>query len=516
MPRIFDLIFLTLNMKGSVIHGQRGPGSSLLCGLRVPTQSYDSLAVTETEIAIGARKFSWVMVEFEELGPLAKYSTIDDADLECLDLGKFWSSDQLVSRNPPRLVSEPTAFPRLGDLETCQCWMIQEASKLCPREQFVIKLLFENWRELGAGLMVDHEGREGRVLTTTNTHRVFLVDSVSPCGCMQILIYSATTCHFGKEVGLVGHQLKHHLTVNGAYSSLGKFELINIHVYDRGLNGLRDIDDDSHLPSCHHKADLSFKAYRGPRGAKDYIPLRDRLARSSDQVERKTQHNDWAEEFWYLVDIRIATYHEQFRDRVVGRDWHDCVLSAKDTWFGPYPESADATIVHTTDISLPKCVKRRYKSVCGQLARTAYKYGGKILVEKSNGAKTYQEWVEMDRRRYELADTISRSDLVASCSQTARAWLKSANAKHMLNKVVYAALDDPVASEKYLKTFNSYFVNVMKGKALPIPKHLILAARQNQLQRQALHARQLEARDARVYVPGQGLVAVMVESTSQV
>jgi len=469
-----------------------------------PLPNYDDVPITAMEVQEAVSQFSWVHFDLTR-APSVPTVPESGPDYSGIDLIGFF--DIVREENSASTAQGwiGSAFPSLGSEDTCSCWMIQPASPLSPREIFAIKTLFEEYKTLGAGIFLDHDGAEGRVLSTVGVRRHWLIERIVACGCREIQYFSAHECHVHDGTFLHGHDMIHHATINGALSNIGKFEIMNIHVFDRSGIAIRAGIEDNHLPPCHHRALLRREVYTGPREVRNYVPLATRLATVNPEPRRKPLDNKWAEQFYGLIDIRVATYQNQFGSRQVGQDWHDVVDLVHNAWFEPYPDGSDASLVHTGEFDLPRCVKRRYKHLCSKLAVVAKTYGGKILADKAFDARNYQEWKEMNARRYELAEEMSNSEIAKSLPAHARLWLKTADAKHRLNRVVRTSLSDPARSVRMMKDFNQFFVNIIGGQSLKLPQAAIEKARANMEREARLRQIQIDGRDARQYVPGLGM-----------
>jgi len=470
---------------------------------------YDDVPIHQDEILAVARLFEWAKIQLQEehAAVTSQPEVFEEGMLEMV--AGFFRNPRSEDTGHTQLevVTAPTAFPALGQEHTCHCWMIQEASMLTPAEAVVVKVLFESYRSLGGGVLITNEGIEGRLLTTRGNRRYYLVPSIPPCGCTDYGLFSATTCHLSEGDYEVGHDVIHHATFHGSRNNLGKLEPMSVHVHKHVDALLREGLHDDGIPPCHHRAPVRVERYHGPTLVRNYVPLSKRLLQPVRQVEGRSQHDDLAEKFHYLIDIRIRTYENQFGARVIGDDWHDCTNKVQTEWFAPFSGSADHTPVRTNDIVLPKCVKRRYKTLSSLLARAASVYGGKILIDKSFEASSYQEWAEMNQRRYELANELSHTDRVRAMPQVARTWLKTADAKHRLNRIVRKHLTDPAGAQRLLSEFNSFFVRVMGGSPIEIPVHLLLSAQKALEREDELRRKQNIASTARKFVPGRGLQA---------
>jgi len=474
----------------------------------LPLVIYDDVPITSYELALASSGFNWVYIILTDLLPTTIVTPEPDWVFPLIDLPHFFDVVGTDARvNPPQDAVRPTAFPRLGEEHTCDCWnMLGGPFATRPIELYCMRTLFAEYKSIGGIALLDHLGRESREVTVRDHRRHYLTYVPQPCGCGKMEYSSATTCHMTVGVGFDGHDVTHHASINGAYNNNGKFIINNIHCHDTRGAIMREGLNDNHLPPCHHRAHLRDEVYKGPVVA-GYIPLSRRLVSSTEQVDRKYLHNDWADEYYGLLEIRIRTYQSQFGSRTIGADWHECVASVTSLWYQGYPEGADQTVVQSGDITLPRCVKRRYKSLSSKLARAAMAYGGKIKIDKSFEAATYQEWYEMDLQRYELAASMSNTDIVRSCNQTAQLWLRTADAKHRLNRVVRASSAGSEDIDKELSKFNFFFVNIIGGKPLKLPQQLIESARKSLERSAELKAKQLAASQARVYVRGYGMMS---------
>jgi hypothetical protein len=391
---------------------------------------------------------------------------------------------------------KPTAFPVLGADETCSCWMFGETHKLTDRKHLVATTkLFLPGTIKGLGAIGTAEDFSEYVLIPgihDNKRHFFVFDS-SPCGCWSAILYSATTCHLTTGLGLTdGHDVRQLASFNfKVIEGSNQFILNSSHQYALiNLPGLNIDDmDDLTVPRCHHtvssKAPIAPKGYTrlAPRrfigsdsGAKIKVDLV-QLAQINAPEIASSSHQDPISSNWSEVvgpwtpnlEARISDHWRAIGNKTVTSAWHDAIANAWAIWEEPIGQVDTARMKQSGHDLVPEIVKSRYRRCKKLLNKAAIPFKATIKADKSFDATTYQEWAEQERRRYEDIEAMSATQAVKASNSVARAWLKTANAKHQMAAVVRAMVSDEDYGKYLLQRMNNYFVNNLKGVKLTLP-----------------------------------------------
>lgn len=392
---------------------------------------------------------------------------------------------------PPSALSIPTAFPNLGQDSTCNCIAYQGPQLTRGVNNLISRMV---WGKTGLhtgvhnpGWLMDSGIEYLRIGSDSKRHFV-LEQHPQECGCLTVVLSSFTECHLVLEQSFKeGHDYVTHLTFNCSLNTLhNSFQLNNVW----GQNDQKFPDFagelDNHLPSCPHKAAIKHEVYRGPRGPQlppievqkeDKFIKRERdllLPHLSSPLPRREQDmitvllKKWRD----LLSIRIREH-----DRLLGgrapENWETVVQEVNERWWDIPQISPNFDLVRMEHHEVPHFIKRRLKTHFKTLSIAAGSKG-KILANHSFDAQSYQEWEEMDLRRYEDLHELSKSQRVKASSQTAQIWLRTDAAKHWYARVCrLLASNNPYGSkefDKFNKVFKAYGGLELSHPALTIER----------------------------------------------
>jgi len=385
-----------------------------------------------------------------------------------------------------------TAYPILGDERTCDCWMVQETQLISGPFSVASRVwLKKEYRGLGATASL--LGYPDALLVSKQPNEWLFMSKVhQSCGCCFVSIHSAHSCHVTDEVSFEsGHNVKTIATMIMAHGHI-KWEIGLVYGFlqhDSVINNLVD-GGEPHCPCA--------TTQNTPTVGHPWKPKR-LTANPTSDLEDMTVSK--AVEFYANHITSLVRQYESLAGNRPKPGWDDLVNDIWGLWWSKYPSTADVTMKVSRHEQLPQCVKARIKAIEKRLSKSMGAIGVKIARDRAFETETYQEWVEMETRRYETANEMSRSDQVRSLPQSAQEWLKSSAAKHQLNTLVRAMINDPhygiVLKERFDKSFIYH-----GGKALPLPKPILERVRltrqrnMEQAERNAQAARLAIQRDA--------------------
>lgn len=425
---------------------------------------------------------------------------VDDAYVgifEMFDLADVVVRFQSILRRQLAIAHLParhtaTAYPALGDERTCGCWMIQE-TQLISGPFSVASRVWLRKEHRGLGAPASLLGYPDSLLVAKQPNEwLFMSKTHQPCGCCFVSIHSAHSCHVTNEASFEnGHNVKTIATMIMAHDHIkwqiglmyGFFEhtLVVNNLIDRGE------------PQCP-----CGNARITPIVGSPWKPRR-LMANPTSDLEDATVSK--AVEFYANHITSLVRQYESLAGNRPKPGWDDLVNDVWGLWWSKYPSTADVTMKVSRHEQLPQCVKARIKAIEKRLSKSMGAIGVKIARDRSFETQTYQEWVEMETRRYETANEMSRSDQVRSLPQSAQEWLKSSAAKHQLNTLVRAMINDPPYGNVLKERFDKSFI-YHGGKALPLPKPILERVRitrqrnAEQAERNAQAARLAIQRDA--------------------
>jgi len=333
----------------------------------------------------------------------------------------------------------PTAFPRLGEVETCNCWFQGAAVKLHPKLiTMIVGLGYppDLYRVMGVfGDKIYY------LLQNDESTRTLLIDG-SVC--------IVQTCHLiQSDDPFIGHNLSNKTT--------------------KWVGAKID-----HVES----------------GSLKYQPKR--LIQPIPQVEL-VGSQEWISAYVPYCSFYSSELIKTTKTTPPTKYWNE-YERALGLFKQPVFNTSDVTMKKMRHEEVPSWLKRRVKAFERSLDRAGRYFGAKILNDKSFECATYQEWQELEMQRYEIARTLY-STSESSLSSSAKLYLKSANAKHWLNSIALTYCTHIGQANLQMKTFNDYFVSVHGGKPLEIPKHLIISHKKLMDDQESNKARQLAARE---------------------
>ena len=207
--------------------------------------------------------------------------------------------------------------------------------------------------------------------------------------------------------------------------------------------------------------------------APGYVRLQDRQSLKITKTMENQNLKNISQDYAYLLSCHINSILSQFGNRVVPSFFHTEVKNAWLAWHAPFSDTADDSLTWSYDDQIPRCLRNRLKTIRGKIDRAARTAGVKTWQPAKTGADSAQESREIRRDRYALSHDLSRSELVASMSQEAQYWLKTARAQHLLNQVVRTWPKSQKEALNLYDKFNDNLVKYHNGIRLPLPMHQI-------------------------------------------
>lgn len=356
-----------------------------------------------------------------------------------------------------------TAYPILGDERTCGCWMVQE-TQLVSGPFSVAGRVWLQKEHRGLGAPASLLGYPDALLVLKRPNEwLFMSKAHQSCGCCFVSIHSAHSCHVTDEVSFEsGHNVKTIATMIMAHDHI-KWQIGLMYGFSEHSSIMNSHvgGGEPHCPCGTAQVTSTAASAWRPRRLM-VSPVSDL---ESDMVSK-------AVEFYANHITSLVRQYESLAGNRPKPGWDELVNDIWDLWWSKYPSTADVTMKVSRHEQLPQCVKARIKAIEKKLSKNMGAIGVKIARDRSFDTETYQEWAEMETRRYETANEMSRSDQVRSLPQSAQEWLKSSAAKHQLNTLVRAMINDPsygiVLKERFDKSFMYH-----GGRALPLPKPIL-------------------------------------------
>lgn len=396
---------------------------------------------------------------------------IDDAYIglfEMFDLPNVVVRFQAILRRQLAIAHLParhtaTAYPVLGDERTCDCWMVQE-TQLVSGPFSVAGRVWLRKELRGLGAPASLLGFPDALLVSKQSNEWLFMSKIDQlCGCCFVSIHSAHSCHVTDDVSFEsGHSVKTIATMIMAHDHI-KWQIGLTYGFLEHSSVLNNVVDggEPHCP-C---AETQIETTAGP----SWKPKRLMVSRTSDLEDATVSK---ATEFYANHITSLIRQYESLAGNRPKPGWDDLVNDVWGLWWSKYPSTADVTMKVSRHEQLPQCVKARIKAIEKRLSKSMGAIGVKIARDRAFETETYQEWVEMETRRYETANEMSRSEQVRSLPQSAQEWLKSSAAKHQLNTLVRAMINDPSYGYVLKERFDKSFI-YHGGKALPLPKPIL-------------------------------------------
>jgi hypothetical protein len=394
-----------------------------------------------------------------------------------------------------------TAFPSLNTTDTCSCIHQQSAQPIKGVMNKGVKAIFRDKHLVGFYMPLITESSVEYVVTKTfkkkpSGSEVFLSIRQKPrswhsrvCNAESYEIVERLACHLAS-----GHGLDDGHAANVIYT---------FSCDDTGINSLvpKFAENDNHYDLSYDEASLNYPAC--PCQAGLALEAKYSVRRShftSPLVAGRVLTSAEASLARSLLAISTAEYWKQLNGRPMPIKLADVIDEADKEIYALVPPTAKEEEVKIRHHVMPHFLKRRIKRWESLVAREARLHGLIILKDHSFDAKSYQEWCEMECRRYEDAETMSYSERVCSSNQGAQLYLRGSYARHEMARIVRTWVRDESRGQAMFAKFNEDFVKYHHGNHLIMPAPLIAKIARERAQlviREQDMSEQLRERDAR-------------------
>jgi len=429
-----------------------------------------------------------------------------------------------------------TAFPVLGGEETCDCWMIQEAQMKSPANWWARFLIADKYMrsslipffhaELDGWLFKKPASGLNYVLHPTPHQQECFVETWS--------VSTLSYCHLGLDPSFkAGHSFSEVLRLEA--TAVG--ELIFYHIAgDIPSYFYQNLELTKASPLCkctsirkpmstrlqaqlEHKLTFSDKTWlRRTDRAKNldyYTQPRNVVPTGTKMLSGVRRRGDGLteeEEAIYQVleaqfEGRVREYYRLIGSRSYSKEFDERVEEYRSEFLRRSWVKGDERVVRFMDLEIPNWMKARNRQITRGL-ETLARREFKISIKNPKGfeeATTYQEWLELETRRYEDALAMSRSERVRALPQLAREYLKGAQAKHQIANIVRVSVQDPGEGERLLSVFNARFVKFFQGEVLPLAEDTLAKIQRERTRYLEMKAKNLSAIDERNWMEAQNL-----------
>jgi hypothetical protein len=314
---------------------------------------------------------------------------------------------------------DKSLFPELGKehIHVCSCWSVSED---IDQHKQILTFVFGNKRPIKIRKIYNPTTESEWFLLRQIVNAMNLVLEVGASG--EYKIFSVSDCHknIGRYELKTGHEWK-----------------LIIHIKDH-----RVLQFTENPHTLHHLVDQEDVPVRILAHASNSHSLPVNL----DGEQLLLAYED-------EVESHIRTLDFQLRSKHFNQDlWETAINKAWATWLEPLAQTCDLSVKKVRDQEMPQAIKRRLKKVQKILNKAANDLGYKHRSDKSFKVANFEEWKKEYEERYDIGITLSKKEYIKSFPQTAKAWLKSPEAFHWLNRI--ARITDDERQKGELKKFN--------------------------------------------------------------